>query len=182
MIIVEGPDGAGKSKTVEYLKQRFDIPIEDKVVGPDTVPLFTDLKQWTDSNLRKGCQRKIFDRHRLISEPIYAAAMNREVGHGFNDINWLTGKFLQFYAMKPLIIYCLPPFEKVKFNVESDPENEVVRPNIEYIYNLYVAKAADDISKSLAMKHDYTEDPALERVDMMTRRWLTAKRYMEKVQ
>jgi hypothetical protein len=169
VIIVEGPDGAGKSTLVHHLAEKYNIPIAARVVDENTNPMIDDLKHWTEVNLKKGLQWMIFDRHRLISEPIYAPVMKRRAQPGFDDVKWFTGRMIDFTRIHPFIIYCLPDFEVVKANLADDPHNLVVYNLIEYIYNAYVAQAAGDIARGQAVLYDYNHGP--ERIDMLFDQW-----------
>lgn len=145
MLIVEGPDGAGKTTLIEAIQEYFgDIEVAPRVVSKDAEAM-VDLQQWVDDNLDGGFQYRLFDRHRLISEPIYGPALGRSA-HGFNDITWLGPRLHTFYRqVQPLIIYCLPDKGTVMRNIIDDPDNETIAPYISSIYDAYVAKAAADL-------------------------------------
>lgn len=158
MIIFEGPDGAGKTTLIEAFQEAYNIPIAPRVVTKGAEAMI-DLKQWVDNELRKGFQYKIFDRYRLISEPIYGPILRNKSEPGFNDIQWLTSRMHAFYDLDPVIIYCLPPLETVRANIMGDPDNVVVESRIDAIYSAYVNKAAIDInfSPGLTIVWDYTD-------------------------
>lgn len=172
MIIVEGPDGAGKTTLVDHLSHHHQIPVNDRVVGQDTKPLIPDMKHWVELNLRAGPVWKIFDRHRLISEPIYQACMGREAQDGFNDINWMTARMLELTQIRPFIVYCLPPIDVVQNTLEDDMANKSVVDFTHLIYPAYVAKAAGDIARGQAVRFDWTTDSEFTRVDMLFGLWL----------
>lgn len=172
MIIIEGPDGAGKTTLVEHLAQKYDLPIAERVVDKDTHPINTDLKHWTEVNLKAGLQWKIFDRHRLISEPIYSACMNRKTHEGFDDIGWLTARMIDFTRIHPFIVYCLPPYSTIESNLEDDQNNTAVWGYAENIYNLYLAAAAGDVARGQAVLFNYHLDGKYERVDMLFEQWI----------
>src|SRR5690606_19728356 len=143
MIIVEGPDGAGKTRLVLRLAQDLHLTPERRVVDKDTNAL-TPLKQWVNDDLASWPRKALYDRHRLISEPIYAPIVRGSMNDGFEDRLWFTLSFEQFQLMRPIIIYCLPPFEEVKHNVFKDDDNVAVRDHIEAIYWLYHCQACRD--------------------------------------
>lgn len=176
MIIIEGPDGAGKTTLVEHLAQKYDLSIAERVVDKDTHPLNTDLKHWTEVNLKAGLQWKIFDRHRLISEPIYSACMNRKTHEGFDDIGWLTARMIDFTRIHPFIVYCLPPYSTVENNLEDDQNNTAIWGYAEHIYNLYLAAAAGDVARGQAVLFNYHLDPTYSRVDMLFEQWVRNNR------
>ncbi len=144
MLIVEGPDGAGKTTLIRQIQERFDIPIAPRVVSKDTEAM-VDLRAWVDENLEEGFQWRLFDRHRLISETIYGPTLRVEQEAGFTDLKWLAPRMKQLYeVVKPTIIYCLPSLEVVKQNVTQDPDNLTVAEFIEPIYTAYVSRISLD--------------------------------------
>lgn len=155
MIVVEGPDGGGKSTLVRILSSRLRVPIANKVVGSDTQPL-TDLVKWTENNVARGFQAMIFDRHRLISEPIYSPFRNQEPTTKFLDLAWMSEMTWQFYAAEPVIIYALPGIELVRENViDPTTENQFVAEWINHIYAGYVARASSDLTRTNCRLYNY---------------------------
>lgn len=155
MIIVEGPDGSGKSTLVTTLAQRLRLPVAGKVVGSDTQPL-VNIREWTEDNVARGFQPVIFDRHRLISEPIYGPAMRKRQDADFYDLTWLSSMMWQFYQAKPIIIYCLPDILTVRENVlREDTDNSAVKDHIVAIYAGYVARASLDFTKGVGRLYNY---------------------------
>lgn len=147
MLIIEGPDGGGKSTLVHKLSHDLRIPVAPKVVGSNTQPLVA-LKSWTEDNLGKGFQEMIFDRHRLISEPIYAPAMTRTPQPEYCDFGWMYEMTALLYGLRPIIIYCLPAPHVVLANVSDEStDNEIILPVIEQIYAGYVSRAALDCTR-----------------------------------
>jgi hypothetical protein len=143
VIIVEGPDGAGKTKLVERIYGDFGLQVSPKVVDSDTNAM-VDLKQWTDENLAGGFQPMIFDRHRLVSEPIYSAVMHKRPDQNFWDPDWLIPAIHCLrLSVKPVMVFCLPPWEEVWKNTVNDPNNQIIFPHIQKIYNAYIAAYAN---------------------------------------
>jgi hypothetical protein len=176
VIIVEGPDGSGKTTLVKHLAEKYDIPIGNKVVGTDTKPLIEDLQNWVETNLKGGLQWKLFDRHRLISEPIYQSAMRREAQPGFDDIKWFTSRMIDFTRIRPFIVYCLPPYDLVHNNLRDDPDNYVVQQYMTQIYPAYVAVAAGDVARGQAVLFDYNQDAGFMRIDTLFQAWVKVNR------
>src|ERR687883_686991 len=96
MIIVEGPDGGGKTTLITKLSDLFDLPIAERVVSKEARAM-VDLVQWTERNVSEGSQHTLFDRHRLISEPIYGAILRDRFEPGFDDAKWLHEMMYRFY-------------------------------------------------------------------------------------
>jgi len=147
MLVVEGPDGAGKTTLIKTLQEYLDLPVAPRVVSKDAEAM-VDLQSWVDNQLDEGFQPMIYDRHRLISETIYGPILRRAQADGFNELKWLAPRMRRFYELEPVIIYCLPSLETVMSNVIGDINNRVVESKIEAIYAAYVARAALDYSFS----------------------------------
>lgn len=160
MIIVEGPDGAGKTTLITQLQDRYDLEVAPRVVTKSAEAM-VDLKVWVEENLAQGFQYTIFDRHRLISEFIYGPLLRKEQQPGFTDLIWSYTMLRRLYQdVKPIMIYCLPPLQVVADNVSGDFENEVVAEHIEAMYTAYVHRASLDwvSSPSSTIIYDYTSD------------------------
>lgn len=159
MLIVEGPDGAGKTTLIAGLAEKFDLPIAPRVVSKDAQAMI-NLKQWVEHNVSTAPHPKIFDRHRLISEPIYGPILRHSQEPGFSDPLWMMQQMRAFYRSNPLIIYCLPPLPVVMDNVLQGEDNRVVWDHIRQIYTAYCARAAIDYTRSpnSVRIYDYTTD------------------------
>lgn len=166
MIVVEGPDGAGKTTLIEFLVEKLEFPVAPRVVSKDAEAM-VDLKQWVEDNVRGGWQPVIFDRHRLISEPIYGPVLRAQLEDGFSNTGWFYSQLRAFYACNPTIIYCLPPLGRVWENVKNDPDNRVVADwrTIQIIWGSYFNKAMTEYSlkPKATWLYDYT-DPHVDRL------------------
>lgn len=161
MIVVEGPDGAGKTTLIQTLRQKTGLDVAPRVVSKDAEAM-VDLKKWTEDNVARGFQPTIFDRHRLISEPIYGPILRPKLEPGFSDLSWFYTMMRKFYKLEPVIIYCLPPLRQVWKNVQNDPDNKVVAQQqvITSIWGAYFNKAVTDLTASRAYIYDYTDSAA----------------------
>lgn len=163
MIIVEGPDGSGKSTLVKRIREEFStIRIAQRVVGQNTEAM-VDLKGWVEKNLDMGWQWTLFDRHRLISEPIYGSILRAYAQPGFDELTWLYKVTRRFYDIKPIIIYCIPSWQTVEQNMLTTQQPATVFKNSSKIYRAYVAKAATDLVASRQGEftcwiYDYTQN------------------------
>jgi len=136
MLIVEGPDGAGKTTLVNELAARLQWPIMPRVVSKDTEAM-VDLVKWVQDDMELGFSPRIYDRHRLISEPIYGPVIRATLEPGFDNLGWLAGMQYQLREIQPVVIWCLPSLSRVMTNLAHDEDNRVVRDKIRQIYWLY---------------------------------------------
>jgi len=167
VIIVEGPDGSGKTSLIKKLADDLGLPISPKAVGSDAKSL-TDLRSWVDRSLDHGWHPMLYDRHALISEGIYGPAWNGTLRDAFQDPVWLRLSMARLHALHPTIIYCLPPVDVVVENIRKDPHNELLYPvedertarykvpkSVGQIYWQYHWRACQDMS---AVTYDYTAE------------------------
>jgi hypothetical protein len=157
VIIVEGPDGGGKTTLLKGLEEATSMPVAPRAVNSDGRGL-TDLREYVLEHLRQPWRPLLLDRFALISGPIYGA----HTGMASPNTPFADAEFLQYAeallaSVRPIIIYCLPPLETVLQNLEHDSESQgVVEDHITAIYYQYVARFARDSAAGMAMLYDYT--------------------------
>ena len=161
MIIVEGPDGSGKSTFIREFQAVTHLPVAPRVVSKDAQAM-VDLRTWVAENVRAGWQETIFDRHRLISEPIYGPILRKQPEPGFSSLSWFYAMLEQFYACRPIIVYCLPPLDVVWKNVMSNDDNKIFHTNglaLQQIWLGYLNKVSTDFAlRNYTYVYDYTAD------------------------
>lgn len=154
MIVVEGPDGSGKTNLVEKLRADLKLELIPRAVDSNAeyqVP----LDVWVDDVQRRVTEPIIVDRHQLISHLVYGPTMRRELIGRFVNHRWLADTLEHFWASRPIVILCLPPLLEVKSNVEAD-EYKVALEDIEVFYWTYHAWLADNLYKPGVVHWDYT--------------------------
>lgn len=126
-IIIEGPDGAGKSTLAKALADRLDMNILKMTAnGGQSVPEYLQ---------KLACDGIIIDRC-WVSEQIYSDLFGREPRIDNDDAEALT----EFCGRVGIpIIVLLPPFHVVisRLNERGDEYADVVCPNIVEIYKRY---------------------------------------------
>lgn len=167
MIVVEGPDGAGKSSLAAKLSESLGVEIAEKAVSGEARAMVSIVK-YVEGSMEAGFRRVIYDRHALISSPIYTAALRKsEPNEGFGDFRWLAMTYDRWRQIAPLVIVCLPPFEHAWKNCQKDEFNAALFPTREVlfaVYSLYFNLAARNPSILL---YDYTRHDAEDLIDFV---------------
>lgn len=158
-IIVEGPDGGGKTSFIDRLLVRYPVLVKAPRACTSEDGPIDELAQYVENDsVERRIGYWVYDRHPLVSELIYSPGMSRAMPEKFLDANWLRGQLLSFRNRANLVIYCLPPFPDVAKNVAlnhggTDHQNGVMQ-NLVGIYQLYYLAFVNDNPR--AVKWDYT--------------------------
>jgi hypothetical protein len=156
-IVVEGPDGSGKTNMVNRLHETFGFPIHTRASRSTTGPLErVDLWAAHDVDTMADQPPSVYDRHPVISEPIYASLARNEMPHGsFIDPVWRKTMRANM-APHALLIICMPPLTVVEKNVMETSDNQMpgVLRNITAIYHAY--RQAWDLWPGYARWWNYT--------------------------
>src|SRR5438105_13425965 len=128
-IIVEGPDGSGKTTLANKLSDVYDLMYR----RPPAATLSSThgpgdgLVEWWGSELGKTpshLNHGVYDRCFFISDPIYQQAQSDRPlllsGHE------LVRGIMRLWNVEPIIIFCLPPFEVQLANVKRDERERLV--------------------------------------------------------
>lgn len=160
MIILEGPDGAGKTWLAEQLSEDLRIPVAPKVISSSmTSTLSISVAEWVDKEIDQWPKPIIYDRFPLISEFIYGPVYKQRIRENFDSPTFLYNCYRAFYKVNPVIIYCLPPWENVWTNVhDEDTDNNAVNTDpvkLKVVYDRYTQEKARDFA---SLSWDYTVD------------------------
>lgn len=136
MLIVEGPDGAGKSTLVKSLAKDLDLEIGERATK-NRDKLYKVTRQDTYTALAKAVKAHkkplIWDRL-FFSELVYSPAVGRTCEFSAEEQVFIR-RVLK--AMGCPIIVCRPSLKMVEKNVHQNVQMKGVRENIRTIYNAY---------------------------------------------
>lgn len=133
-LVVEGPDGAGKTTLIRQLQEDFHWKLAPRFSTSTGGPL-DDIYHRTMSNMSKPTYG-IYDRHPVISEPIYALNLERPLDPGFMSIEYHRMR-TRFFTGDPQmnipgarLILCLPPKRVIRKNLRAEVQLAGVEGNI----------------------------------------------------
>lgn len=155
MIILEGPDGGGKTSLAERISKRFGIPLAPRASSSIDGPV-SDLCAWVDNDLMKWgtTSLQIYDRYPLISEPIYGPICRGSIPDRMST-SWMRRRTNTFRNLS-LVIWCIPPAEVVYRNIDDTHEEQMdgVVSYAPAIWSAYTAAA--HVWTGSGMTYDYS--------------------------
>lgn len=153
MIIVEGPDGAGKTTLVKRLQEQTGLSLHPRFVGSDGVgdrsEIFRKMQLDTQSMIEMPVQ--IYDRHPLISEYVYGPACRGKL-----PVEWTTPQarlLRSLVAERSLVVWCMPSLDTVRANLSAGRDMIGVDENIANIYASY--QTIRQFWQGRSFTHDY---------------------------
>lgn len=161
IVIVEGPDGAGKSTLVRKLREQFNLA-EGTRGTKDRKLLYTVTVSDTMRALTQAVDGRgpavIWDRL-YYSELVYADLVGRPV-----EFNATQQSFVQriIEALRCPVILCLPPFKVVKANAANAEQMKGVNENLRAIYDAYWDLHDEEVLPAHTRLYDYTRSTAQE--------------------
>jgi hypothetical protein len=154
--IVEGTDNSGKTTLVQRLEALYRIPSIHSL-GPSSLE---DATAWLLEIVGKAQrQSTILDRFSLFSEAVYGPILRgRSVYDGHGELTSALYKLL--VALRPVIIYCVPPLGTVTRNLHEREQMAGVVENTEKLYDGYNRFFHTQLPPDLPVRYyDWTLDP-----------------------
>lgn len=159
LLILEGPDGSGKTTLANKLLKGTGCPtlLVKRSGPPGSVETLKFQADWIKAQGSSGLNI-IADRHPLISETIYAPIV-RKVSPLWSEVDALAYFGQIPDSARPLIIYCRAPLQIMAVSAKIEPQMEGVLSE----YTSLVA-AYDDFMVRLARRdyavhrYDFSED------------------------
>lgn len=140
-IILEGPDGSGKTTLGQELQGHFPkMEMHPRFCTSKEGPI-ENLAEEVFKDIKSKPTHFIYDRHPCVSEYVYNSAIPERARKGIK-LDFLTSQMERVrlrVAHHSLTVFCLPPFEAVKANIERDAGDQMpgVLENIFPIYQQY---------------------------------------------
>jgi hypothetical protein len=143
-IIIEGPDGAGKTTLVAHLSHVLGLPVHERASSSKGGPR-PDLYEWTMQDMTKHHTANhdgevfIYDRYPLISEPVYGLHVRHEVMPPFDEEPFLSEVRESLY-ISSVVVWCLPSLDTVCQNVFANAKSQMpgVTLNINKVHQAYM--------------------------------------------
>lgn len=152
MIIIEGPDNAGKSRLAEDLSKQLGIPVVHSVRPP---------KGWSEEDVlyhstwQLRPQKAILDRVYAISEYVYGRVIRGKTALGDKHHEAL----MDLYHRPYLIIYCRPDLSTILDNKDRDQMEGVIENHTKIVEEYdYVMGEIGNFGENRIIKYDWTKD------------------------
>ena len=135
MIVVEGPDGGGKTTLCNQLQRDFDLSIERPQRGGEApvVPVRNRVYRALSRSVKGHQEARIYDRL-YFSELVYGKVLRKHVEFSAFEQIFVTDVLR---ALKPVIVFCLPDFDNAQKNLVANPQLWGVEENYRKIYHEY---------------------------------------------
>lgn len=144
-VIVEGVDGSGKDTLIRTLIKIAPPPypefphfsLHPRACTSTGGPV-SNLSAWVDEDMQyiEAMTPCIYNRHPLISEPIYGPVIRGYLPAGFNDRRWLDSRIDRLNE-HCLVIFCDPGLKLIKDRIDRDPQMPMVVNKLDELYELY---------------------------------------------
>lgn len=136
VIVIEGPDGSGKTNLIGELSRDLLTPIHKKASSPTGGPV-KNIWEWAYDDVTTMHRQRfqIYDRHPLISELIYGPIVRETIDERFYT---REGQDLcQLFRGAVLVIFCDPGILEVEKNTHANPHMPGVTEHWKQIFLMY---------------------------------------------
>ncbi len=175
MIIIEGPDGAGKTTLINGLHTHWhgDSAWYDLQVIHSPGPLPVNLFEEGMRILEKVRPVSVLDRFPYFSESIYGMVLKRHPLVTIQEFIILRNRLMQF---DPLLIFCRPPDDVLKESVLAEEQMEGVVDNLTKIIEGYDESFPHWCRDFRAVHYDFTDEDSGDRTVRAIKAYIKEKR------
>jgi len=161
MIIVDGPDGGGKTWLIKDLSRQLQKWTENlKVREPVKVihspgPLESGLLEWALDALDRAIEPVIFDRFPYFSEAVYGPILRHKSlisEMGFQELG------IKLMTHEPLIVYCRPPLSVLLKTSQVMNQMDGVIDNLKAIVKRYDQQLQYWMRDFRVFHYDFTQE------------------------
>lgn len=160
-VIIEGPDGAGKDTLIEQLLKELPQLTKHERASTSVGGPVPDLQEWHMRDLAgiRDHVPSIYNRHPVISEPIYGRIVREQPFGWYGRPGW-TRMQRELLAAHCMLVMCLPPLRVVEANVQSTQDGQMagVVPHIRDIWRAY---SNGPVWPGIQAWYDYTQLPSI---------------------
>lgn len=160
LIVVEGIDGSGKTTLLRTLREQSKTYfwIASSSRRPPTVNAINDAVHWLGQCVYLGRFPVVCDRFPLISEAIYGPVL-RESSLLDNIDKRQQRSYTEFFQEIDRIVYCRPPKEVIKKNLQALPQMDGVIKHFDKLLSRYDAFMNSLRDENIRVyPFDYTRD------------------------
>lgn len=169
-IIVEGMDGSGKDTLIRDLVATYPgHTLHDRASTSLGGPV-ANLGEWVAKDAVRMIETGpwIYNRHPLISEPIYGRVRpNKPTIDPFNNPAWLSA-YRRIVGRESILVICQPPFHVVRATLEAQGPEAHMPGVYENALELY-SKYAMLVWPGPTIRYNYTVDSTSTLVDLINR-------------
>lgn len=156
-IIIEGMDGTGKSTLLDKLLWEFKLLRPARKASTSIGGPVANLDEWVTNDIEEMATRpaSVYDRHPLVSEPVYGPICRQRLPGKFNHKWWLDTQ-TRHIAHHCLLLFCNPPGDVVMRNVLANQDDQMpgVVDNYADLYRAY--NTAANAWPGVQLRYDYT--------------------------
>ena len=158
-IIVEGVDGSGKDTLIRELLGAFpDHTLHDRASTSLGGPV-KNLGEWVANDAVRMSETGpwIYNRHPLISEPIYGRIRpDRPTEEPFTNPAWISA-YRRIVARESVVIICQPPYHVVRTTLEQQGPDAHMPGVYDNALDLYT-RYATFVWPGRVIRYNYTAD------------------------
>jgi hypothetical protein len=159
-IIIEGMDGSGKDTLIESLLPKFPNHTLHARASTSLGGPVDNLADWTVQDVTTMHQQppSIYNRHPLVSEPIYAKYRSVKpglIGVWANE-PWVIS-FRRLASTASVMVICQPPFNIVRANLRESGSHAHMPGVYEHMLELYT-EYATLVWPGPVIRYDYLKD------------------------